>query len=500
MSSEVLVTVVGKVRRGDVCLDDQVPIASLVPGLGRHYADTVEGELVLTDDRGYVLNPDVSLRDAGVTHGAKLTLRRRGEVDGFSETMVNTKGWPWRQPPPVETPDIVAGDRLSEEAPAHHALTTGLPTTAVPMASAPVGVPLSPPEPPPSPAPRQAQKREVDVTVNPIQRSRALLPKRFGIAHRVRRSMSAAAGRQRRAHDQFRALRATPSPAELTLPDAPGPIARWRKVWDETEYLHRLDQAIARPQLARCATVAVVSPKGGVGKTTTTALLGTLVAHLRRDLVLAVDANPDYGSLGRVLCPDNVFFVDDIEARLNSTIPSMADLNAWLGAGPHGLRVLPAPTDPARMSRIGFDVYSQVIRRMQDYAGMLLVDCGTGIHEPAAQAALAAADQVVIVSDSDPATASLVSEAASRMPKTGPLTLVVNKMPARGSRLDLDRLAETLPGVDTMVVIPAEAKAASMLGLGAFTWTEVPGSWQRAVRELAAVLIAGWPELGLVRE
>jgi hypothetical protein len=85
------------------------------------------------------------------------------------------------------------------------------------------------------------------------------------------------------------------------------------------------------------------------------------------------------------------------------------------------------------------------------------------------------------------------------MPRIGPLTLVVNKMPARGSRLDLDRLAETLPGVDTMVVIPAEPKAASMLGLGVFTWTEVPGSWQRAVRELAAVLIAGWPELGLVR-
>jgi MinD-like ATPase involved in chromosome partitioning or flagellar assembly len=298
---------------------------------------------------------------------------------------------------------------------------------------------------------------------------------------------------------EFRAGRATPSPAELTLPDAPGPIARWRRAWEDTDYLHRLDQAIAKPQLARCAMVAVVSPKGGVGKTTTTALLGTLVAHLRRDLVLAIDANPDYGSLGRVLCPDNVFFVDDIVARLNASIPSMADLNAWLGAGPHGLRVLPAPTDPARMSRIGFEVYSQVIRRMKDYAGMLLVDCGTGIHEAAAQAALAAADQVVIVSDADPATASLVSEAAARMPKCGPLTLVVNKMPSRGSRLDLNRLAETLPGVDTMVVIPAEPKAASTLGLGAFTWSGVPVSWQRAVRELAAVLIAGWPALGLER-
>jgi hypothetical protein len=50
-----------------------------------------------------------------------------------------------------------------------------------------------------------------------------------------------------------------------------------------------------------------------------------------------------------------------------------------------------------------------------------------------------------------------------------------------------------------MVVIPAEMKAASMLGLGAFTWSDLPDAWQRTVRELAAVLIAGWPSLGLER-
>src|SRR6202035_1240052 len=128
-------------------------------------------------------------------------------------------------------------------------------------------------------------------------------------------------------------LGATPSPAELTLPDAPGAVARWRRAWEDTDYLHRLDRAITRPQLARCATIAIVSPKGGVGKTTTTALLGTLVAHLRRDLVLAVDANPDYGSLGRVLCPSHGFFVDDLAAYLGvgGAAPSMADLNARLG-------------------------------------------------------------------------------------------------------------------------------------------------------------------------
>jgi hypothetical protein len=93
----------------------------------------------------------------------------------------------------------------------------------------------------------------------------------------------------------------------------------------------------------------------------------------------------------------------------------------------------------------------------------------------------------------------LVAEAMRRIPVSAPLTLVVNKMPTRGARLDLNRLAETLPGVGPVVVIPAEPKAASTLGVGAFGWNGVPVSWQRSVRELAAGLIAGWASLGLER-
>ena len=43
--------------------------------------------------------------------------------------------------------------------------------------------------------------------------------------------------------------------------------------------------------------VAVMSLKGGVGKTTTTVGLGAMLASLRGDRVIAVDANPDRGTL-----------------------------------------------------------------------------------------------------------------------------------------------------------------------------------------------------------
>src|SRR6187200_1787565 len=46
-------------------------------------------------------------------------------------------------------------------------------------------------------------------------------------------------------------------------------------------------------------SVAVLSMKGGVGKTTTTVGLGSTIATIRGDRVIAVDANPDLGTLAQ---------------------------------------------------------------------------------------------------------------------------------------------------------------------------------------------------------
>ena len=46
------------------------------------------------------------------------------------------------------------------------------------------------------------------------------------------------------------------------------PYERAQAAWRSSDYRRRLDDAIAAPRLQRCPTIAVVSPKGGVGKTT----------------------------------------------------------------------------------------------------------------------------------------------------------------------------------------------------------------------------------------
>ena len=61
---------------------------------------------------------------------------------------------------------------------------------------------------------------------------------------------------------------------------------------------HDLVARVNRP-LRGCYRIAMVSLKGGVGKTTITATLGATFASLRGDRVVAVDANPDRGTLSQ---------------------------------------------------------------------------------------------------------------------------------------------------------------------------------------------------------
>ena len=252
----------------------------------------------------------------------------------------------------------------------------------------------------------------------------------------------------------------------LTKPEHRSAADRARASWRESDYEARLDRQIAAPRLSRCATIAVVSPKGGVGKTTLTVLLGSLLARVRRDRIVAVDTNPDFGSLGRTLTPDHQVFVDDLSDVLEQPDLSVTALDRHLGRAVEGLMVLPAPTDPSRMAQLNEESYARVISRLQTMVGVLVLDCGTGLQEPAARAAQAAADQLVLISDAHPSTASLVAEAAELLGRVGPpLTLVVNKMPrSRDARLDLDGLEGLVPDAQGLITLDEDQRVGDARG------------------------------------
>jgi len=368
------------------------------------------------------------------------------------------------------------------------------------------------PEPQREPIPYEEFEREEDAADLkrragfPIQRTRLALPDAPPMSERLSAALSAfwssdpadrAAKPQSRAEDADEAGPVT-RPADLTVRRPPSRRARAKAAWRSTSYTRRLDEQIAEPRLRRCATVAVVSPKGGVGKTTITALLGSLLARVRHERIVAVDTNPDYGSLGRALTPDHRVFVDDLVDVLDHPGLTVAELDRKLGRAFDGLLVLPAPTDPSRMARLDKAAYTKVFERLKMSVGSLALDCGTGLQEPAAQAAIEAADQIVLVTDAEPSTASLVAEAAQLLKRAGPpMFLIVNKLPRKGGRLDIEMLSRAVPDARGLIAVATEPESASALAAGDWSWDDAPASWQISLRELAAVMVADWPALGL---
>ena len=339
---------------------------------------------------------------------------------------------------------------------------------------------------------------------SPMQRTQQSLPARIGARERLLEAAGAAlrasppTGAAPPTQTPRRPRGAAAQPSAMTVAQASTPYERAQAAWRRSDYRRRLDDSIARPRLRRCPTIAVVSPKGGVGKTTITVLLGSLLAHLRSDRVVAVDTNPDFGSLGWTLTPDHDVFADDMLELLDNSDVPVTELDAHLGRSRDGLMVLPAPFDSARASRLDRAAYKRLIEHLQMRAGILLLDCGTGLHDPPAQAAVMCADQIVLVTDAEPATATLVAEASQRLLRSGaPVTLVVNKLPRTG-RLDVDALGRAVSRVAGMAAVELNPVAATRVSAGEFTWEEgSPGPWGTTVRELAAGMVAGWPALGL---
>ena len=330
-------------------------------------------------------------------------------------------------------------------------------------------------------------------------RTARLLPVRLSIPARCLTVLGALA-RHHRVETHSDRAPGVLGPSGFTRPARLSALSRVRAAWAGSDYRGRLAETIAAPRLQRCVTIAIVSPKGGVGKTTVSALLGSLLAFLRRDRVIAVETNPDWGSLGRRLVPNHPVFIDELLAGpLNQPDISPTRLDAHLGRGPDGLMVAPAPTDPDRAANLDESAYRTLFARLSELAGTLVLDCGTGLDDPPARAALACADQLVLVCDDEPNTASIVAEAAGWLRHAGPpLTLVVNNQ-RRRSRIDLAALERATDFAHGLAILPRDETGAGQLHNSQFTWKHAPDGWKTPIRELAALLAADWQRLKIAQ-
>jgi hypothetical protein len=171
------------------------------------------------------------------------------------------------------------------------------------------------------------------------------------------------------------------------------------RLGESTADLRRRDliNRIRTPVAGGHHRIAVLSLKGGVGKTTTTAALGATFATLRGDRVVAVDANPDRGTLSDKVRLETAATVRDL-LNERDQIRRYVDVRAFTSQAPSRLEVLASDRDPGVSVAFGAEDYCDAARVLEHFYSICLTDCGTGLLHSAMSGVLQLADQIVVVS------------------------------------------------------------------------------------------------------
>lgn len=160
----------------------------------------------------------------------------------------------------------------------------------------------------------------------------------------------------------------------------------------------RADELLQRIQtpLRGDYRIAVMSLKGGVGKTTTTVALGGVFATLRGDRVIAIDANPDLGTLAqRVAAPGPSTIRDLLAASDTSRYPQV---RSYTTQAKSRLEVIGSERDPAFSESFSEMDYRRAIDILQHHYNVILTDCGTGLMHSAMAGVLDLANTLILVS------------------------------------------------------------------------------------------------------
>jgi putative peptide zinc metalloprotease protein len=169
----------------------------------------------------------------------------------------------------------------------------------------------------------------------------------------------------------------------------PGPSEAERR---ERELLDR----IAAP-VAGCRRIVVLSRKGGAGKTTTALMLGHTFAAQRGDRIVALDANPDAGSLAYRVRRESAASATSLLADESMT-GRYCDMRSYTSQSVDTrLEVIASDDDPRISRALGEEAYRRILALLDRHYQLVVVDTGTGILDSSVQGLIAEADQIVLV-------------------------------------------------------------------------------------------------------
>ena len=308
-------------------------------------------------------------------------------------------------------------------------------------------------------------------------------------------------------HERERALSAAEFTAERMLRRHSAPPSRGlplllyrltrglvRLAPSPTELRERELIARAKTPVTGSRRIVVISPKGGVGKTTTALMLGHTFATYRGDRVLALDGNPDAGSLGQRVRSETTATISDL-LRDRDLIDRYADIRAYTSQSSTRMEIVASDDNPRISEPLGSADYKRILDLLERHYNLILLDTGTGILSGATRGFIDLADQIVLVTQPSldgsrvgSLTLDWLQEHGYGHLVKGAVT-VINGVRRRGL-VELDRIDEHFRRRCREVVhIPWD----SLLQAGAETaLSELRPATQRAYLDLAAAVADGF--------
>ena len=285
----------------------------------------------------------------------------------------------------------------------------------------------------------------------------------------------------------------------------PAPESGWRKLfyyltlklWNpgdspKVKARKAMDARIGAVLEGGAKFIPVLTRKGGVGKTTISTLIGMALAQVREDRVIAIDANPDRGTLAERVSKSTRFTVRDVVNRAAS-LDGFSEFSNMVSRDETRLDVLASDADPMLSEAFDEGDYNVVADMAARYYSIVITDCGTGIVHSVMRPTLQRANSLVIVSGGSVDEARLASETLTWLEANGYGELVRNSVVALNTAtqatllVKLDEIEQHFrTRVRSVIRIPYDPALAAG---SVIKFNELKKQTRDAARELAAQVI-----------
>ncbi len=271
-----------------------------------------------------------------------------------------------------------------------------------------------------------------------------------------------------------------------------GPSAKQR---EEDELARRISR-----QLQGSYNTAILSLKGGIGKTSTTVGVGLTLAEFRGDPPCAIDANPDSGDLVERALGEGIYqqasprTITDLLRNIES-VDSLTNLARYMHHAGR-LHLIAGEQDPEVSDSLTAAEYLRIRKLIASYYSVALIDCGTGVTHNAMSGILQSADNLIIaagyaVSGAKRARSTLhwlASHGYAELARNA--IVVITDKDEVSSRVDKDAIEDHLSGIcRQLIAVPHDRGVADG---DLVTLDSLRPETRRAYREIAAAIVDGY--------